>query len=274
MRGAGGLHDSSGRFRIDRSPPVAVLLRRTAHDHRIGVVQKARNGLVVDPRSDENRKRAAVGGDLQIIGSDRFSGGRPGHDGTIRAHEFECFHVLIECDVRGDRMGTVFLAGICEYRDAFRSDVLPVSQQGTGIRGLEKSFVRDAGKCEPLCSNELAVSRQRGRECGPVGTRQNLDAERSVGQLSQGGGDHSHRRDDLGSDVSLEVGEIVHVLDDQGVESGLDENLGILGDTGDDLIEIRCRPRCPGQRWNMNHPDQGTVSAENVSGSFFRDASV
>ena len=96
MRGAGGLHDSSSRFRIDRSPPVAVLLRRTAHDHRIGVVQKARNGLVIDTRPDENRKRATVGSDLQIIGSDRFSGGCPGHDGAIRSHEFKCFHMLIE----------------------------------------------------------------------------------------------------------------------------------------------------------------------------------
>ena len=96
MRGAGGLHDSSSRFRIDRSPPVAVLLRRTADDHRIGVVQEVRNRLVIDARSDENRKRAAVRGDLQIICSDRFSGGCPGHDGAIRSHEFKCFHMLIE----------------------------------------------------------------------------------------------------------------------------------------------------------------------------------
>ena len=171
-------------------------------------------------------------------------------------------------------MGTVFLAGVCEYRDVLCSDLPSVSEQGTGIRGLEKSFVRDAGKCESLGTYELAVSRQGGRECGLIGPGQDLNAKRPFGEPSEGGGDEGHRCGDLRSDLPFEIGEIVHVLDDQGIESGLEENLRILGDTIDDLIKTRCRPGCPGQCWNMDHSDQGTVSAEQLSGSCFRDVSV
>lgn len=90
-------------------------------------------------------------------------------------------------------MCTVFLAGVREDGDALRSDVLSVPEQGTGIRGLKKSFVRDAGKCESLGTYELAVSRQSGCECGPVGAGQDLDAKRPVGQPSQGRGHQGHR---------------------------------------------------------------------------------
>lgn len=161
----------------------------------------------------------------------------------------------------------MFLLDVAKDANVFGTDHPAIAQQRSGIGGIEQALIGDRGIHEALGADEACADRVGHGQRRPVRPGEDLHAEGSVRPdgLAHPDADSAHRRNDLRTDLALEVGGVVHVLDDHAVESGRDQQLrlfrGLLRDFGD---APTARARAPRERTDVHHAEQRLAGAEDV----------
>ena len=135
-----------------------------------------------------------------------------------------------------DGMARMLLADVRDDGDMLGAQSLAFSQQFGGI-GIHESLVGDMGMDECLCSDEIELAAVRDGQCGLIGAREHLYAHGAFHGAANHGRDSCHGRYDLGSDLSVQIGQIVHVLDENGIESCIGEQHRFMKRDSFDLID-------------------------------------
>jgi hypothetical protein len=152
-------------------------------------------------------------------------------------------------------MRGVLLADVGPDRDVLGADHSSESQQWAGVGFREDPLVGDGGIRESFSADELGAGGVCHRDRLAVGASQNLHPDRNIHGIDHGLRRQRHGGDDFGSDGSEQIREIVHVLDQNRVETGLDEHPCLTYCSGGDHLGGLGVPRRSGEGTKMHHAD-------------------
>ena len=99
--------------------------------------------------------------------------------------------------------------------------------QNFGCRRIHHAFVGDMGIGECLGANELCAGASRQSHGFAVGTCQDLNPNGQAKSRREAVDGDGHRRNDFGTYMPIEIGQICHVFDEERITSALDEVLGV-----------------------------------------------
>ena len=116
------------------------------------------------------------------------------------------------------------------------ADLLSVPQQHTGVT-FDNPLIRHLCKYKALDPHETSATRQRDGECFTICRREDLHSERQRNSLSYFPPHHGHGCHCLWADRALQVGTVVHVLDQEAVEAGVAVDRRLANNVRDNLIE-------------------------------------
>ena len=145
--------------------------------------------------------------------------------------------------------------------DAVGADLSAIPQEFGG-GGLDKTFIGDVRKGESFGADEIQSGGMGDSDGFNVRRRQDLDAAMQAGGFLHAPADDRHRRHNLRTDASAEVGCVMHVLQHQPVQAGFAINGGFgerFGFGGFGVFAVG------GSAWKgfeMNHPDHRFGSFE------------
>lgn len=255
---SGGLDEGSAALAIDGVAPDARSLDPTPDDERVGVLEERVELGGLDPGTDEDGEGGGSlrGGDIVGVGGRTREGTGDNH--AIRAEELRGVCGIGEGKVAREGVRGVFFLDVGEDLDAGGSQGPSATKEFTRGGVGEKSLVGDVGVHEVLDADELGVDGMSDRERLDVAKGEDLDAKREFGGcLTHGQGGASHGGDGLGRVGRVDIGSVVHVLDDDRVEAGVGEDAGFAcggrGNVGDALRDVRRG----GQGVKVDHADEG-----------------
>lgn len=178
---------------------------------------------------------------------------------------------LGDVEVGGDGVAGVFLFDVGEDGDVVCAESCAFTEEVAGVGFGEESFVGDGGVGEAFGADEGCAAGECDGEGGGVGAGEDLDAEGDGGGegVADGGGDDGHCCGDFGADGAEEVGGVVHVFEDDGVEAGIGEGLGVADGGVDEVVGGLADPAGAAGRWShVDHADGGAFGGEDVGGGF------
>ena len=248
---------------VDGLSPVSVVLEVGADDHRVRYREIGRHVGDHHPRAhqDGHAHRVLDGADVVEAGGD--SSCAPRHDHAVGEEELAGLGGLGDADVGGDRVRRVLLLDVCEDGDAGGSDRAPVAQQITRAR-FDEALVGDVGEGEGFGPDERQTRGMGDRKGLAVRAGQNLHAAREACRNPHLGGDDAHRRHDLRSHASLQVRDVVHVLERDGVDAPFAQPEGVGPRRLHQLRHIERRAGCARQRPDVHHSDHDASPAEQL----------
>lgn len=258
---ARGTHCSSDgfdAFEIDRARPVPVTLHRGADNDRIGVLEHGCGISCSDTGTHDNGQLGRVTRGADIGGRGFTPGCLTGDDHRIRAAKFRRFDRFDQTHISGRRMGGMFLFHIRPNSDAVGADLPAVAQQGTGTC-IHPSLVGNVSENKSLRADEIESGGERNGQSRLVGAGQNLHPAGQIGGVTDRAANGSHRSDDFRTHVALEVGNIVHVLDENGIATALGQRPYLLHCGAYQLLDRLGSAGRAGQRSDMDHADEGFV---------------
>jgi len=179
--------------------------------------------------------RRATGG-REIGGRSFTSRCFAGDDDTIRTKKFRGLDRFGETDVRGHGVRGMFLFHVGPHGDVFRANLFAIAQKRTRAR-IHPSFVGHMTEDKAFRTDEIESGGQGNGECGLVCSGQHLHAAGQIGGLVDRAAHGGHGRDDFGSDLAFEVGNVVHVLDKDRVAPSLGQSPDLLHGGADQFVD-------------------------------------
>src|ERR1041385_6612621 len=114
----------------------------------------------------------------------------------------------------------------------------------------------------PLGPNEIQAGRVRHRHRFDVCASEYLNSNRQTTLSFYFAADRRHRRNDLRSNFTFEIRDVVHILNNHAIDTALPVNPRLLFRLTYQLHDTLCPARRPRQRANMNYPDDGFKARE------------
>lgn len=223
---------------IDGVAPDAGSLDPTPDDECVGVLEERVELGGLDPGTDKDGEGGGSlrGGDVVGVGGRTREG--TGDDDTIRAEELGSVCGVGEGKVAREGVRGVLFLDVGEDLDVGGAEGPSAAEEFARGGVGQESLVGDVGVHEVLDADELGVDGVSDGERLDVTEGEDLDAKREFGgRLTDGQGGTSHGGDGLGRVRCVDVGSVVHVLDDDRVEAGVGEDAcfacGGRGNVGD-----------------------------------------
>ena len=214
-----------------------------------------------DAGAHEDRERAGLG-DLVDVARKRWRArGRARDDDPVGRKELRRVGRLGEGDVGRDGVRRVLLLDVGVHPHVFGADGAAVAEERPGAR-LEQAFVGHVRERERLDTHELGPGAERHGEGFAVRRREHLDTEGEVDRaphLTHHGG---HPGDDLGPDLALHVGAIVHVLDEERRVTGVTVDSRLRDGPLDDGADRVARVDRPWHGAGVDHAHEGATATE------------
>ena len=202
--------------------------------------------------ADEDRHARVLLDAPQLRDRRRLGRAGAGHDHPVHEEELRLFDLVENVQVAGQRVGAMLLLHVAEDLDVLAAQLLALAQESARA-AFDQPRPADVGEDVAFDAQEVEVGLVRDFQRGLVGGFEHLDADRPGEAAAHFRGDPLHHLDRARRQRRFDVGQVVAVLQHDGVHAGVEVMPQVGQGLRDDLLVIAAVARRAGQRQDGDH---------------------